>query len=144
MSEELDLELDVFGDEESENFIPDDSDINEEEFYETEYLEEIRGLARDYMKRFFSNKSMYCGGKIQNRNLLTDGNVTTVLTSEISEAIDLSHELLENSGEIIVSKNSDKIIEILNSIAKFRIPKEFAGGMLLLYLHFCEGIVVWE
>lgn len=108
---------------------------------------DVHSLAKHYIYQFFSDKTMFCGGKIPKRVL--DKRISIVINYDISagvlQAYDAMAELikdecLRNTNEI--SSDIKLVNETLNLLAKSGVPQQFAGGMLLLYLEFVEGVEI--
>lgn len=109
----------------------------------------VHAIAKFHMQQFFNDKTMHCGGKIPNVILLIDKRISLVINYDISEGIlrayqamgDLvADETLSETAEI--SSDVKLVLETLNLLARSGVPQQFAGGMLLLYLEFVEGIEI--
>ena len=120
----------------------------EEEFANFEgFLEEIEELARDYIKNFFHNREMHCGGTVTKSVALSSYYVSLVMNTDISKASDTVYEALENNHQIDTSEHNDGsvsediriMISALDVCAAAGIPKCFAGGITIMYLELCEG-----
>jgi hypothetical protein len=57
-------------------------------------------------------------------------------------SMEVSEYLPESFEDTIVGDDVKFMIRILNRCAKMGVPKEFAAGMMLLFLEFCEGVDV--
>lgn len=127
-----------------ENSLENDDQLNR---FAQNFHKDVQGLARFYLQQFFCDKTMYCGGKIP-RSLL-EKRISMVINYDISKGVlqaydamsDLfKHEVRKDSCE---STSDIKLVnETLSLLAKSGVPQQFAGGMLLLYLEFVEGIEI--
>jgi len=111
---------------------------------------DVRELVKKYMVQFFSNKMFHCGGKIPNSLLLAEWRISLVLNYNIVRGVERAYACLEHlitqkdledaklSGE--VTDDIKLVNETLHLLARSYIPQQFAGGMMLLYLEFVEGI----
>lgn len=112
-------------------------------------VEDIVGLIHCQIDKFFNGKEMYCGGYIPQKALHSDYNINLIIDTELLDAIDKAHVMisgdsnLENSeddeDENLIEDSTRLILDSLAEMAKSGVSKEFSGGMLLLYLKFCEG-----
>lgn len=108
---------------------------------------DVQSLAKHYTYQFFSDKTMFCGGKIPKKVL--DKRISMVINYNIStgvlQAYDAMSELIKDESFRNMSETSSDIKlvnETLNLLARSGVPQQFAGGMLLLYLEFVEGVEV--
>lgn len=141
-----------------------DADVDEpekSEGYSQEQEQELRGFAkrfqgdvrqlvRGYMEQFFKDKMLHCGGKIPNSLLFSERRVSIVLNYDIVRGVERAYTYLEHlitpedveaaklNGE--VTSDIKLVNETLYLLARSCIPQQFAGGMMLLYLEFVEGI----
>lgn len=109
----------------------------------------VRALAKFYMQQFFNDKTMYCGGKIPKVVLLIEKRISLVINYDISKGVLKAYEAMSSviknearsdAGE--ASSDIKLVNETLNLLAQSGVPQQFAGGMLLLYLEFVEGIEI--
>lgn len=115
-----------------------------------EFLTEVKILAKMYIEHFFKDKSLHCGGRIPRSFLLSEKRVQKVLDYDISLGVQTAYKYLEpnisrdeisncqKTGEI--TSDIKLVNDILRLLAKSGIPQQFAGGMMILYLEFVEGI----
>jgi hypothetical protein len=135
--------------------VEDDIEIDdcsyEEHLSGSEFVYDIKELAKEYMVNFFANKEMYCGGPIPKQILLNNKNLSIVLNSNIEETLpkiyvsieDSFSQLESDSG--LVADDIKLIISILKQCSRFGIPKEFSVGIMILYLEYCEGLEIkWD
>lgn len=118
--------------------------------YTGEFKEDVQTLAKTYIAQFFKDKEMHCGGKIPTKQLFTKQTISLVLNSSVEEAIVISYYALEQGNmceappEGQLGEDVKLVLSILDQISGNRVPKEFAGGLLLLYIYFCEGYDIFE
>lgn len=130
-----------------------DSQIEQEEeklraFAQT-FHHNVRALAKFYMQQFFNDKTMYCGGKIPKVVLLIEKRISIVINYDISKGVLKAYEALSSVIKNEIPKTTGEatsdiklVNETLNLLAQSGVPQQFAGGMLLLYLEFVEGIEI--
>jgi len=105
-----------------------------------EFLPDVQMLARSYMMSFFKDREMHCGGPIQYRHLLSNRNISMTINATLADAIVCAYGAIDSSSEKDPLDEIKFVISILNECSKSGVPKEFSGGMLLLYLQFCVGL----
>lgn len=111
---------------------------------------DVRSVVKGYMEQFFSDKMLHCGGKIPHSLLFAERRISLVLNYDIVHGVERAYNYLTHlatpdaveaakaNGEVT---NDIKLVnETLNLLARSCIPQQFAGGMMLLYLEFVEGI----
>lgn len=111
---------------------------------------DVRSIVKTYIEQFFKDKVLHCGGKIPNYMLLSERRISMVLNYDIIRGVERAYnhleelltdedkEIAKNSGE--VTSDIKLVTEVLLLLSRSYIPQQFAGGMLLLYLEFVEGI----
>ena len=111
------------------------------------FLGDIQKLAKDYIGRFFINREMHCGGFIPDRLMYSDHNISMVLNTNVESGVKLAYAAMEEAelfpvcvDSQLISDDVKLVISVYHQCAKLGIPKEFASGILLMYLEFCEGI----
>lgn len=111
------------------------------------FKKDIKKIAKEYIRIFFKNKKNKDGKRINKEVLFDKQNIIKLLNINIVESTKIIYSSLENSKEFgIKSKKEDVTNEIklvnesLKKIYNAKIPQQFAGGMLLMYLEICEGI----
>lgn len=112
-------------------------------------LEDTKWLAKYYIDLFFKDKTMYCGGPIPNSFLYKDRYISAVLNLDICNGMDFIYDAigakytekqlrhLERQGQL--PEDVKYVIAKFRDLAKAGIPKQFAVGILLIYLELCEG-----
>lgn len=146
-----DLQDDFYGEEfeqEEEEFL--EEITPQVDFTVSEFYSEAKDLAKHYIKQFFEDKMLYCGGKIPRSCLFSDNVVSMVLNFDICAGVDCAYAALEKTitqQEIKLAKITGEITsdiklvnETLRLIARSGVPQQFAGGIMCLYLEFVEGI----
>lgn len=111
---------------------------------------DVRGLVRGYIDQFFKDKMFHCGGKIPHSLLYAERRISLVLNYDIVSGVERAYEALAGSvtqeeKELVklkgdVTSDIKLVNETLNLLARSCIPQQFAGGMMLLYLEFVEGV----
>jgi hypothetical protein len=111
---------------------------------------DVKVLAKTYIELFFRDKTLHCGGKIPKSFLLSEKRIDRVLNYDISTGVQMAYKNLEptitqeeildchRNGEI--SRDIKMVTEVLNLLARSGVPQQFAGGMMILYLEFVEGV----
>jgi len=130
----------------------DDEDVFEdysEEFvtYASDIFQDFNKLAERYILTFFQGKKMYCGGQIPRKILCSPSYITLVLNTKISEGIKLAHRALQAYGRVEneFAKNDIEFVQnALNLCAISGVPKQFSGGLLLMYIELVEGLGICE
>jgi len=114
-----------------------------------EVVEGILSLAKDSIKKFFNEREMYCGGKVPDRLLLTEKNISLVANTTLESGVALAYEAIEKSGnynseasDSLVPEDVKLVISNIKACAKLRIPQRYIPGIMLLNLKFCEGLQV--
>ena len=109
-------------------------------------------LASHYINKFFVDKKDKHGVIISPERLGCHKRTSIVLNTTIIDSIKKIYSVLQNYITITeedislakktgdVTREIKLVTESLKSLYEFGIPQQFAGGMLILYLEFCEGI----
>jgi hypothetical protein len=117
-----------------------------------DFRKDAMGLAEYYIKLFFEEKSAHPNANLEKSSLSNKDKICTVVNTNIIAGVQKAYEALEKCIVItqedinIAKKNGDVTQEIkmvnetLKSLYKAGVPQQFAGGMMLLCLEFCEGI----
>lgn len=137
--------------------VEDDIEIEEDCASEEDYLSgsefvyDIKELARQHMINFFSTKEMYCGGPIPQKILLNNKNLSIVLNSNIEVTLPKIYSSIQSnftqleSDSGLVADDVKLVISILKQCSKVGVPKEFSVGIMALYLEYCEGLEIkWD
>ncbi len=133
-----------------------DEELDDNENHQDEEIEvknvykNAEVVAKKYIDQFFADKMMHCGGKIPTRYLHDPFTVNMVVNYSISQAVDEAYEMLKDTitdKEVdIANKYGDatrdiKLVRDVLSICGYaKIPKQFIGGIMIMYLRFVEGV----
>lgn len=156
--------------EDKEDFVEDaifeEVEVDEEEMCEEDadfYIEQMRQIDKftiECIQAFFFDKNFHCGGKIPKDRLFHRPVIDFSEQAEISLAMDWFWKLTGSNGELedVVDENEEESEEkedendeyfdweylniLLADIAGRGIPKNRAGGILILYLELVEAIPV--
>ena len=111
------------------------------------FFGDLKYLAKQYILSFFKDKRLHSGGKIPTILLLSDSHISMVVNYDIIRSVKKAYSCLEshessfcNLGE--VTGDIRLVSGILNSLSASDIPQQFAGGMMLIYLKFVEGVEI--
>lgn len=98
---------------------------------------------------FFSNREMYCGGMIP-EYLLHSNRYIKNIKILISDAVDCVYRAM---GTLIIPTDEDDIsdkwehqedvktvLKVLKMCSNEGVPKDMAGGILIMYMELCEGL----
>lgn len=123
-----------------------------EENDKVKFLENLKEIALYYTDLFFIDKSMHCGGKIPKILLHAPQRLSTVMNTNIKSGAIRAYEcigdIVSESALLEARRNGDStediimVNESLKCLSSYGIPKQFAGGLMLLYLEFCQGVKV--
>jgi hypothetical protein len=113
------------------------------------FKKDIKKIAKYYIKRFFKNKKNITGNKINIKELYSKEKIEKLININILESTKIIYPILEKDKKYC-SKNKKEDVtndiklvnEALKKIYKFKIPQQFAGGILLVYLEVCKGIKI--
>lgn len=117
----------------------------------SDFKKDTEDLAKYYINVFFNNKISKNGNTTKDLAKCPIS-LSTVVNTSIISGVQRAYKALNNY--IIVTqedmnkakKNGDVTQEIklvnetLKSLHKAGVPQQFAGGMMILYLEFCEGV----
>ncbi len=111
------------------------------------FLKDAKSVAKKHIQTFFSDKKYYFGGEIGEDILFSPRNISTVLNTDISTGVLEAYEKIERCPDIVVEEDdtilSDDVrlvMSVFKECSIREIPKQFAAGLLLMYLELCEGI----
>jgi hypothetical protein len=106
--------------------------------------------AKSAIDKFFADKMMHCGGRIPKKLLHDPTTISMVINTSIKKGVRLAYRLLEHTitvEEAMLAKktgDSTKDIKLVNEtlqlLASSRVPQQFAGGMLVMYIELVEGV----
>lgn len=126
------------------------SENNEAFEFSKDFQKNARNMAVKYIGQFFKDKEYFKGGEIPQDELFSNTSILTVLNYNIEDAVDVAYVALkpllkkeQNSiGKQEVSCDIRIVVGILKMLCVSCIPRQFAGGLMLLYLKFVEGLKV--
>jgi len=128
----------------------DNDDGNANDQIIEEFKQNAKDLAIKYACEYFKGKSLHIGGEITEQILFNQKRISLMLNSDMLNSIDMAHKGIASHEELVFKASLDgadgrakMIIDILDGISNspVRIPKEFAGGLLLLHLELIEGVI---
>jgi hypothetical protein len=102
--------------------------------------------AKIFLDKFFANECLHTGGPIPRQMLHNERRLKQVVNLSIMEALDLAYDALGHVGPVAGSRECDVtddirlVISVIHKLAEARVPQEFSGGMLCVYLELVEGI----
>ena len=119
------------------------------EFHEI-FHDALEYFASKYLVRFLRDKQMYGGGSIS-RSFITSPVVRSiVLNTSVSTGVVTAYEALDRAGftekkdHNQISNQMRYVLATLEECSSLGIPKCLSGGLLMLHLHCCEGVPVFE
>lgn len=119
------------------------------EAYTNVFLGDVNELSRQYIERFFADREMHCGGGIPDYLLFSKYNISLILNTNIENGVKRAYHAIAQAERFppcvdsgIVPDDVKLVMAILKQCAKVGIPKEFAAGVMLLHLEYCEGISI--
>lgn len=117
-----------------------------------EHAVDMRKLAVDSIQSFFKKKSLYCGGEIPQYKLLSEHSILMLLRTQLDDrCLNFLHD--ECLPLIPVDPNYDDssvpwtvhcLLGLLRELASHQLPKDYFGGLLMLYFKFCYGVKVLD
>lgn len=120
------------------------------EKFSEEFSDKVRELAVYYIDKFFEDKKLCSGGKIPRYMLHCPKRISMVMNYDIIKGVDHAYLALkymvppdeEARASLTGEATADikLVTEILGFLARSGIPQQFAGGMMILYLEFVEGV----
>jgi hypothetical protein len=146
--EEIEEEID----EPDELPIPFAEDLNPRELqqFTEQFADKVRELAVDYIDKFFGDKKLCSGGKIPKYMLHCPKRISMVMNYDIVKGVNHAYRVLrematpekvKRASMIGEATDDIKLVnETLNLLSRSGVPQQFAGGMMILYLEFCEGV----
>lgn len=123
----------------------DDDDLEENSFEESRSDGDVvpRNIGEDgcrqLLMRFFNDQQMHYGGPITAEVLYHPENVQIVQYMEFQQAVPIFYQCLKDNG-IPGGKDQYKmLIKLQEEAHRKEIPKQYSGGILLVYLKLCKG-----
>lgn len=112
-------------------------------------VEKSESLVKTWISKFFVGKTMYCGGNLSERVLLSAKYVRMVLEIQLSLAVDIVYAAWKKDRGAPfaipmggISDDVKWVMAFLHHCALQRVPPAFIGGLMLIYLEQCEGISI--
>lgn len=115
-----------------------------------EFLDDVVCLAKQYVGQYFRDKRTLEGTPIPEYLLYERSRISDVLNVSLFDAVGIAYEALEKTLDPQDLSRAEKfghvtediklVQYVLSDLARRKVPKQFAGGMLLMYLEFCEGV----
>jgi len=124
-------------------------DLDSEDCFDFENVDEKvqreEDDAKKSLRRFFSDKKLWCGGNIPANMLLSEKHLNTLLDTTIEIGASIAHYSLQREApEHFDTSDSSWCFRLINTIlaecGTRGISKSYAGGIVLLYLELCEGV----
>lgn len=113
------------------------------------FKKDIKKIAKYYIKKFFKNKKDINGRKLKIEDLYSKEKIEKLININILESTKIIYPILGREDKYNrkdkkedVTKDIKLVNETLKKIYKFKIPQQFAGGILLVYLEVCKGIKI--
>lgn len=104
--------------------------------------------AKQFLKMFFRNRVDEYGCEIEIEDLLTERNVSLVANMTVCDGMPIIYDVLNTTKKENTTKEKHKgklpedvemILKLLNEIAKMSAPKNFAAGLIAIYVEVCKG-----
>lgn len=117
------------------------------------HVADMRLLAIESIRIFFNNKKYFCGGKIPESQLYSEHSIKTLLRTQLDDrCLSFLHdECLSHIPEDPNYKEDGTVtwqvhclLNLLYELASYQLPKDYFGGLLLLYFKFCYGIKILD
>lgn len=111
------------------------------------FKKDAKKIAKYYIKKFFKNKKDANKKVIDLNNLYSKKNIEKMIDINILESTKIIYSTLKKYKKYCVKDKKEDVTEdiklvneSLKKIYNSKIPQQFAGGILLLYLEICKGI----
>lgn len=134
--------------EKDEDYVEIEKTYKPEEYW-GDFFKDVENLVVEKIDLFFCHQEMHCGGPISKKILHSPPYITRVLNTDISNGVDAAYEALgfPDLAEDFDPKQKKRFDEAqamvsrtLTNLAKSGVPKEYAGGVLLMYLELVKGV----
>jgi hypothetical protein len=121
--------------------------------YYDEFLWDLTCYAKNCIDKFFAGKEMYGGGPVPARLLCSPRYVSMVINTDVMTGVPCAYKAMKRAEHPLVQQRSQLtsvpkdvklVISILNHCKQLEIPKQFACGLMLMYLEICEGVQVLD
>jgi hypothetical protein len=129
--------------------IDDAEETVERQEYWGEFFKDVENLVMEKVDLFFARQEMHCGGPISKKILHSPPYITRVLNTDISNGVDAAYEALgfpyqaedfDYKQKKLFDEAQAMVSLTLINLAKSGVPKEYAGGVLLMYLELVMGV----
>ena len=126
-------------------------DSAENPYENGDHASDIQKDAFACISLYFKGKSWFCGGPIPSRILLSEDSVKVVLRTSWNDqwehfvhekCLPTIPEPIDYDEGVHLPWSVRYLIDLIYSMGKVSIPKEWRPGMVLLYFKFCKGINV--
>ena len=104
--------------------------------------------AISYTRSFFKSKRACGGGIVEMKEILSSENISFIMSTDIVKACDIFYEKMKTRKRPRNIRNIGPVkwdIQIflyaLKQVKSRGIPKCFQGGIVLLFLKYCKGIL---
>lgn len=135
-----------------------DDDYTEADHDIINLMKKMDEQATECITKFFDKKEWHCGGEIPEHELISQERIDVLEQLDLEDAVTFFYEYitaaLARKPELLLLGNSlrenpeyDTIVvrNVLYECARIKIPKNRAGGLLLIYLDVIAGISIdWE
>jgi hypothetical protein len=116
-------------------------------YFATGFMGEVKYIAKQYILSFFKDKCFCYGGSIPYSLLVSEQSLSLVINYNIINSVAKAYDSLRNHDLPLndakdLSEDIKLVLKVLNDLASSNIPQQFAGGMMLLYLKFVEGVQI--
>lgn len=122
------------------------------ELYDGDYKQDLVDLVEFHLLNFFGHRNGHNRKPILDTDLFTKANISMCLNMNLGNAIDLVYKGLAPRISSAVLKKAERtgditddiklVRTVLDTLALWKIPKEFAGGFLVIYMELIEGVLV--
>jgi len=107
------------------------------------FKQKVYGLAKFHIQGFFNDKFLHTGGKIPKSVMFQEKRIHKVINYSIIDGVEKCYDAI---GDCLPEEEDIRlVIDALHKIGNYRledgcrIPIEFRGGLLCLYLELVEG-----
>ena len=111
-------------------------------------------LIKKYIEIYFQDKRFYCGGKVPKNLLFAPSSIKLVKAYDVYYGSKIIHRAFDKYKERIKKKYLDDprpnkpetnyLLDLLAECSRLKIPKDYASGLIMLKIEFCDGIKVFD
>lgn len=117
-----------------------------------EHAVDMRNLAVDSIRIFFKNKKSQSGGEISQHKLISEHSVLMLLRTQLDDrCLDFLHDNCLSLIPVDPEYDDNSVpwtvhclLGLLKELAFYQLPKDYFGGLLMLYFKFCYGVKVLD